>query len=95
MIIVAIGVGKYLYRVRYAGFFTFGKPYWRRGGVCFRNIGMDVVLLAVAADESTAQLIDRGVQDTESLVVLGENLLQCFDFQLQGVQTRHFSVSSH
>lgn len=85
MIIVATGVGKYLYRVCYTGFFTFCKPYWRRGGVCFRNVGMDVVLLSVPTDESTAQLIDRGVQDAESLVVLGENLLQCFDFQLQGV----------
>lgn len=85
MIIVATGVCENLYSVRYTGFFTFGKPYWWCGGVCFRNIGMDVVLFSVAADETAAQLIHRGAQDPEPLVALGEYLLQRFDFQFQGV----------
>lgn len=91
MIIVATGVGKYLHGICYTRFLTFGEPYWWCGGVGFRNIGMDVVLLSVAADESTAQLIHRGIQDPESLVILGEYLLQRFNLYLQGVQTRHFS----
>lgn len=54
---------------------------------------MDVVLFSIAADESTAQLIHRSAQDPEPLVALGEYLLQRFDFQFQGVETRHFSDS--
>lgn len=92
MIIEATGVGERLYRVGYAGFLAFGEPYGRRGGVGFRNVGMDVVLLAVATDEAAAQLVHRGVQDPEALVRLGEDLLQRFDLQLQCVQARHFVV---
>lgn len=93
MIIEATGVGERLYRVGYAGFLAFGEPYGRRGGVGFRNVGMDVVLLAVATDEAAAQLVHRGVQDPEALVRLGEDLLQRFDLQLQCVQARHFVVA--
>lgn len=50
-----------------------------------RNIGMDVVLFSIPTDETTAQLIHRGVQDPEPFVALGKYLLQRFDFQLQGV----------
>lgn len=92
MIIEATGVGERLYRVGYAGFLAFGEPYGRGGGVGFRNVGMDVVLLAVATDEAAAQLVHRGVQDPEALVRLGEDLLQRFDLQLQCVQARHFVV---
>lgn len=68
---------------------AFGEPYWWRGWVCFRNIGMDYVLLAIAADEATAQLVHRRAQDLEPFVVLREDLLERFDFELQRVQTRH------
>lgn len=51
-----------------------------QGSDTYRNVGMDYVLLAVAPDETAAQLVHRGVKDLEPFMVLGEDLLERFDF---------------
>lgn len=50
---------------------------------------MDVVALAVLVDEPAEELVDAGIEDLKALVVLGKDLLQSFDFLLQGVKARH------
>lgn len=50
---------------------------------------MDVVGLAVFANEATGQLVDAGVEYPKAFVRLGEYAFQRFDLQLQRVQARH------
>lgn len=49
------------------------------------DVGMNVVCLAVFANESTGQLVHTGVEYPKAFVGLGENALQRFDLQFQRV----------
>jgi len=55
----------------------------------YRYVGMDIVALSILVDEPAEQFVDAGIEDLKALVILREDLLQRFDFLLQGVKARH------